>query len=237
MNSLKSRSLKVTGRVLLAILMGIFVLNAVGIVVSISSRLPTPLQSQPWSVGFVSHTTMWAVSLILILFLSRGKVRSFGFCLGRNYKMAWILIPGAAVGVALTTVLHLFPEGSRAFQPEYSFVQTVIFVWFYASVSEELLTRGLIQSFLAPLTEYGFAVFGIRISLPVLTGALFFGLMHAALLTTGMGLLPVMSIVVFAAVLGLIAGYHKEQTGSLIPAMLVHAFGNLGGYCMKLLIS
>ena len=148
-----------------------------------------------------------------------------------------IIIPGTIAGLALTTVLHLLPEGSDTFHPDYSFAQTIIFIWFYASVSEEILTRGLIQSFLIPLSGHGFDVFGVRISLPVITGALFFGLMHAALLTTGMALYPVISIVVFATILGLIAGFQREQTGSLIPAILVHAFGNIGAYCMETFIS
>ncbi|MDH4155756.1 MAG: CPBP family intramembrane metalloprotease [candidate division Zixibacteria bacterium] len=231
------RSLRVAGRVLVAILMGIFVLNSVAVVVMNSDRLPSALRSQPWSEGFLSHTIMWLISLILILVVSRGKLRSFGFCRGEKYKTAQIIIPGAVAGLALATVLHLFPEDSEAFQRDYSFVQTVIFVWLYASVSEEILTRGLIQGFLNPLVQYGFSIFGVRISLPVLTGALFFGLMHAALLTTGMALFPVISIVVFASVLGLIAGYQREQTGSLIPAIIVHALGNIGGYCIGLFIA
>ncbi len=189
-------------------------------------------------MGLLAETIpMWMISLILILIVSRGKLRSFGFCLGKNYKTAQIIIPAAVTGLALAAVLYLIPEGSDAFQPDYPFAQTVIFVWLYASVSEEILTRGLIQSFLTPLSEYGFSVFGVRISLPIVTGALFFGLMHAALLTTGMALFPVISIVVFASILGLIAGYQREQTGSLIPAILVHAIGNIGGYCMEMFTS
>ena len=230
-----SRSLRVPGRVLVAILMGLFVLSSVGMVVSNSNRLPSAIQSQPWFKGFLSHTTMWTISLILMLFISKGKLRSVGFCRGKKYKMTSIVIPGTVVGVAMATVLRLFPEGPNSSELEYSFVQTIIFISLYASVSEELLTRGLIQSFLTPLVAYGFTIFGVRISLPVLTGALFFGLMHTALLTTGMALFPVISIVVFATVLGLIAGYQRERTGSLIPAIIIHAFGNIGGYCVKML--
>jgi membrane protease YdiL (CAAX protease family) len=217
--------------------MGVFVLNSVAVVVLNSDRLPSAVGSQTWSEGFLSHTAMWTISLILILIVSKGKLRSFGFCRGKNYKTAQIIIPGTVAGVALAAVLHLFPEGSNSFHLDYSFAQTVIFVWLYASVSEELLTRGLIQSFLTPLADYGFTIFGVRISLPVLIGALFFGLMHAALLTTGMALFSVISIVVFSSVLGLIAGYHREQTGSLIPAIIVHALGNIGGYCMGMFIA
>lgn len=217
--------------------MGVFVLNSVAVVVFNSDRLPSTIQSQPWYEGFLSHTTMWMISMILILIVSKGRLRSFGFCWGKKYRTAQIIIPGTVAGLAMATVLYMFPEGSDSFQLDYSFTQTVIFVWLYASVGEEILTRGLIQSFLIPLAEYGFSVFGVRISLPVLTGALFFGLMHAALLTTGMALFPVIIIVVFASMVGLIAGYQREQTGSLIPAIIVHALGNVGGSCIEMFIA
>jgi len=227
-------SLRIAGRVLVAILMGVIVLNFVALAVMNSDSLPSVIRSQPWSDAFLSHTTMWIISLILILIVSKGKLRSFGFQRGENYKIAQMVISGTVVGLALAIVLHFIQEGDNPSQPNYSFVHTVIFVWFYASISEELLTRGLIQGFLSKLDKLGFTLFGVRTSLPVLIGALFFGLMHTALLTTGMALLPVLSIVVFATILGLIAGHHREQTGSLIPAIIVHIFGNIGGYCLKI---
>ena len=219
----------------MAVLLGFVVLNIIAIVVMKSDFLPVAIQSQPWSEGALSHTVMWLVSLILILIISKGKLSAYGIQLGKDYRWAQMIILGFATGAAFTVMLNAFPETSNALLPDYSFAQTVIFVWLYASICEEILTRGLIQSFLAPLTMYGISISGLRISLPVLVGALFFGLMHLGLLTTGADLLQVIIIVAFATVLGVIAGYHREQTGSIIPAIIVHMFGNIGGYCMGLL--
>jgi membrane protease YdiL (CAAX protease family) len=36
-------------------------------------------------------------------------------------------------------------------------------------------------------------------------------------------------ICVSASLLGLVAGYHRQETGSLVPAILVHALFNVGG--------
>jgi len=197
--------------------------------------LPDAMRSQPFTEGFLNHTPMWLVSLVLILIISKGKLAAYGFHVGKDYRIKQAIALGAGTGIAFALILNLFPEAD-AFQRDYTFLQTVVFVWLYASVSEEILTRGLIQGFLTPLVRYGFSVLGVRISLPVLVSALFFGLMHLVVLTTGVAVLPVIGYVVFASVLGFIAGYHREKTGSLIPAIMVHMFGNIGGYCTGLLV-
>ena len=64
-------------------------------------------------------------------------------------------------------------------------------------------------------------------SVPVLTSALFFGAMHVVLWPI---LGPAALVVIcLAAILGLIAGHYREKTGSLIPAILIHAFFDIGG--------
>lgn len=235
MGSAEHRGLKAAGRVLVAILLGFVVLNVIAIAVMKSDFLPAAIQSQPWSEGALSHTAMWLVSLLLILTISKGKPSTYGFQLGGSYRWALMVVAGLATGVVFAVILNVLPEGDSALLPDYTLAQTVIFVWLYASISEEILTRGLIQGFLTPLAGRGVSIFRLRLSLPVLVGALFFGLMHLGLLTTGAALLPVLVLVVFATVLGIIAGYHREQTGSLIPAIIVHMFGNIGGYCAGLL--
>ena len=199
--------------------------------------LPAAVQSQPWAVGFLSHTAMGLFSLILIWIISRGRAATFGLCLGSGYKPGQLVIPGIIIGVSLTALLRVFGNKSTGLDLGYSFGQTVIFVWLYASVCEEILARGLIQGFLEQLKMYGFSVAGVRISLPVLIGALFFGLMHAALLTTGADLHSVLMYVVFAALLGLVAGYQREQTGSIIAAIIVHASGNVGGTVAEMVLN
>jgi membrane protease YdiL (CAAX protease family) len=92
-----------------------------------------------------------------------------------------------------------------------------------------VLTRGLVQGFLEPLKDYGLRVFRLRLSIPVIVGAVFFGLMHLALLSTGADAAAVVTIALFAVVLGLIAGYYRESTGSLWPAILVHFLFNVWG--------
>jgi membrane protease YdiL (CAAX protease family) len=236
MSDLKYRRLRVAGRILAAVFLGFLVLSSVGVIISIAHIRQLAILSQPWAEGFLSHTSMWLFSLILILIVSKGKLRSYGFCVGNEYRMATMIILGTFTGIALEVVLKAIPNSATSIELNYTFTQTILFVWMYASISEEVLTRGLIQSFLAPLSRYKMSFASVRISLPVLVSALFFGLMHLGLLTTGAAWPPVLCYVIFASVLGLIAGYQRERTGSIIPAIIVHIFGNIGGYCMSMLL-
>ena len=105
-------------------------------------------------------------------------------------------------------------------------LQLVVFVWVYASISEELLTRGLLQTLLSGNPRGG-APAPRRLSMPVLVSGLFFGSMHIVLVKSmGPAAVPVILMAVF---LGLIAARYRERTGSLLPAIIVHALFNIGG--------
>ena len=36
-------------------------------------------------------------------------------------------------------------------------------------------------------------------------------------------------VIVLTSLLGIVAGYYREKTGSLIPAIIIHALFNIGG--------
>jgi membrane protease YdiL (CAAX protease family) len=86
-----------------------------------------------------------------------------------------------------------------------------------------------------PLKKYGFTLAKKYISLPVIIGALFFGTMHLMLLTTGMNIFMVGAVFVSTCVLGLIAGYYREKTASLIPAIVAHMIFNIVGTVLSML--
>jgi membrane protease YdiL (CAAX protease family) len=62
------------------------------------------------------------------------------------------------------------------------------------------------------------------LSLPVIFGGLYFGMMHIVAIKR-MGPL----VILFTTLLGLVAGYYREKTKSLIPAIIIHALFNIGG--------
>ena len=194
------------------------------------------LQTQLWLVLFINHTAMLVFSIIIMLAVSKGKLSRYGFKLAGNIQLKHVISWGLGLGIISTLIEAALPGKESIVWEELSFLQTVVFVWLYASICEEVFVRGLIQSSLSPLTQYGFTVFERRISLPVLISALLFGLVHLVQSAMGAGSYQVLVIVFFAFALGMVAGYQRERTESLVPAIMVHMFANVGGSLASYLI-
>jgi membrane protease YdiL (CAAX protease family) len=137
-----------------------------------------------------------------------------------------------ALPTAVLSLPSIFasPGTSRPSGPGAGFtpLQTILFIWIYASICEEVLTRGLLQSYLSiggrGVSE---ASSGFRLSMPVVTSGIFFGAMHVVLIPLmGPAAIP---LIVLTAGLGLVAAHYRERTGSLAPAIIIHALFNIGG--------
>jgi membrane protease YdiL (CAAX protease family) len=186
--------------------------------VSGASFLPT---------SFVTHTVMFVLSMATMWLLSKGRLDLYGITRG-TYKFSprivmWVL-PTAVLSVASTIAL----QGGQGpgFPIELTKCQIVVFVWVYASICEELLTRGLLQTLLGGNSRVGPGA-PRKLSMPVIVSALFFGAMHLVLVKSmGLAAVPIILVVVF---LGLVAARYRERTGSLLPAIIVHALFNIGG--------
>jgi len=220
MSILKNQAITAIVKIIVAILLGLFVLMVGAFIMSLDG-LPELIRS--------NHTTMLFLSLLIILILSKGRISSYGFKLTRDIRLKQITLWSFGIAVVGTLLQAFIPGKGLTFLEGFSFPRVVIFIWIYASICEEVLTRGLIQGYLKPLVKYGFTIFKPRISLPVLVGALFFGSMHLALLTMGVGSFMVFTIVLLAFILGIIAGYYREKTGSIIPAIITHMVFNISG--------
>ena len=217
------RSLPVLFRLLVALVLGI----ALSV---ISLKTPDILirsESSPiWLHAALTHSIMWILSLVVIGLLSRGNLASYGLTQG-DFRLTggiflWV-IPTAILSTLGFIVSRSGVEikGGLGYSP----LQTVIFVWIYASISEEIFTRGLLQSYLSPLSPYGINLSQkLRLSLPVIFSGLYFGMMHIVAVKR-MG--P--PLILFTTLLGLVVGYYREKTKSLIPAIIIHALFNIGG--------
>jgi membrane protease YdiL (CAAX protease family) len=191
--------------------------------------LSTLMRTELWFVLFINHTAMLVLSLGIMLVVGKGKLSRYGFQLATNGHLRQVVLWGLGLGIVSTLIEAIVPGKEGSITGEMSLLQIVVFVWLYASISEEVFVRGLIQSSLSRLAKYGFIAFGRRISFPVLASALLFGLLHLVQSAMGAGGYQVLVIVLSAFVLGLMAGYHRERTGSLVPAIVVHLFANAGG--------
>jgi len=191
----------------------------------------------------ISQTVFFILSLALIFFLPGEKKSTYGL---RGVRTGQLIKPVVvAIGVCLlffflTAVVMVVtgppgggPGGPAANKGLLNFILTVVII---ASICEEVFSRGLIQGFLSPLKEHGFTLSKTRISLPVTICALLFGLGHLCLLGA-MDTRIVVPIVISSTVLGCIAGYYREKTGSLLPAIAVHmTFNIVSGVVPRLLM-
>ena len=229
MDRFNQRTSDATSLVVSAVFLGIVVLFAAW-GCSRAVRYLAVAGSPEWMSVFVNYGIMLAVSLILILASSMGDASRFGFTRpkirgGYGTGITWGVILGAMASVSSLASR----AGGLSPLKGLSFVQIVLLVWVLASVTEEILVRGYVQSYLEPLTDRGFSVFHLRISLPVIVSAIFFAAMHIILLATGTSFLVTYIVVVFAFFLGLVAAYQRERTGSILPAIAAHVSFNVGG--------
>jgi len=181
----------------------------------------------------IQFVFFWA-SLALMAVLSRGRVSAYGLRGTGPSEIRRVIAVAGSVAVvigllsAVGSVVAGAGSGGGPSSAVRGLLKLIVSVWIVASVSEELLFRGLIQSFLEPLREHGFGFFGRRVSLPVTVAAIGFGLVHLGLLTMAPPPM-VAAVVVSATVLGFIAGYYREKTGSIVPAIVAHFVFNVLG--------
>jgi membrane protease YdiL (CAAX protease family) len=183
----------------------------------------------PWTSIFVNYSMMLAVTLVLVLASSMGDPTGFGFVLPRRGSYGLCVTWGLVLGIAATIVMLFAGTGGVSVMGGLGFWQMVLLVWIFASVAEEVLVRGYVQGYLEPLRGYGFTVFRMRFSLPVILSALFFSCMHLILLSTSTSPMAVYFIMLFTFFLGLVAAYHREKSESLLPPIAAHIFFNVGG--------
>ena len=81
----------------------------------------------------------------------------------------------------------------------------------------------------------GIRIFRLRLGLPVLISGAAFGLGHLCLLPFFPPLF-LAQIVASCTLTGLIAGYFRERTGSLLPAVAAHVAANAAGWAIPALV-
>jgi membrane protease YdiL (CAAX protease family) len=214
-----------------AVLAGFAVFGAAGLFAqTLSVTLPEEMPDREWVVTCVFQLLMAALATGIMLAAGRGRLARFGFRRPRRFsalRLAGVVLGTEAVVAAAFVA---FPqEGPGHFAADFSLFQIIVGILLIASTCEEVVSRGLVMGLLTPLGDRGVTVAGLRLSLPVITAALYFSTMHVPLLL--MGIDPVLGVRILIAtfLLGLIAGHYRETTGSLLPAVLAHMLANVFG--------
>jgi len=182
----------------------------------------------------ILQISMLILSLLLIYFIGKRRYADFGFqstkiriILKAFFTAIWISFVLFILN-AISIMITGMPEGMGQGPLSNSLFKNIISIWILASIIEEIFYRGFLQTFLNPLKDIGLKLGKVYLSLPIIAAAIMFSLMHFCLL----GRMPdrmVYFVIVNAFILGLIAGYFREKTGSLIPAYFVHLAFNVVG--------
>jgi membrane protease YdiL (CAAX protease family) len=229
MQALFKKSIVLFIRAILALILALVVLSVESLLTTFFEMHPELSWSHAWPSKIAGFVITMVFLITIVLILSAGKISKYGFKIAVKIR----LLPTAAVcliaGALATLTGHFTGGGGLDFAKEFTFLQVIVFIWIFRSIIEESIFRGLVQSFLEPLGPAGLKVSRWYLSLPVIIGAVSFALVHLMLLTLGTDLSTVLTIVAFALLLGLIAGYCREKSGSLLPAIIVHALFNVGG--------
>ncbi len=193
--------------------------------------------------GDVTQTSFLILSLVLIILFTRGKVSNYGLKgvkLGKLKNPVLFGIVWSFAAVSIGAVLRIIIDSPGGNDGEMmmpgGLLKPILSVWILASISEEIFFRGFLQSFFMPLKQYGLRLFKAYLSAPVMICAVWFGLGHLGLLSI-MSSDIVIAIVLNAIVLGLLAGYYREKTGSIIPAIVVHMIFNIVGSFITVILT
>ena len=165
----------------------------------------------------IAITFLVAFTLVLLLARPPAGTAEFGFRIPNTRYLTIGTALGLILGVAVTFLSHLFPS-----KPPFDvshLAPWMIGLYFImgSPVQEEIIFRGLIQSMLERRWMITFSVFGPSLSGAVAFTAGLFGIIH---LEAGV------AVTIGAIVLGLVAGELRRRSGSLLPAVILHALFN-----------
>jgi len=158
-----------------------------------------------------------AILLIFLFARARHGFAEFGFCIPSSRYVGIAFASGLTLGLVAAFLNHLFPS-----KPPFDasgFVPWKIGLYFIvgASVQEEVIFRGLIQSIVEERWPASFRICGISISGAVAFSAALFGVVH---LEVGV------AVALSAVMLGLVAGELRRRSGGLFSAIVVHSLFN-----------
>lgn len=165
----------------------------------------------------IAITSLVAFTLVLLLARPPAGIVEFGFRIPNTLYLATGTALGFILGVGVTVLSHLFPS-----KPPFDvsrFAPWMIGLYFIIAspIQEEIIFRGLIQSILERRWMITFSVLGGSLSGAVAFTAVLFGIIH---LEAGV------AVATGAIILGLVAGELRRRSGSLLPAIIVHALFN-----------
>jgi membrane protease YdiL (CAAX protease family) len=173
-----------------------------------------------------------AIALAAMAFLARRRhssLAAYGFKSATLRQLVLALVLGLVFALGLKALSRILPLGASADLGDLKQWQVILFFWIAAPVQEETIFRGLIQCVVQARDprEFRVGVGDFKLPFAVLVSALLFAAVHIATVRLGSSLSEALFVVFGAFVLGILAGWLRWKSGSLLPAILVHLLFNM----------
>lgn len=179
--------------------------------------------------SFVTHTSMLILSVIAIFIFGKRNFKSYGFQKGKKIKWLVPIIIALSLGATATLVTLVLKISGIQAAKNLTFPEVILYIWFVASICEEILMRGFLQSYLSPLKDMSVNLGVVKVNVPTFIAALLFSLMHLIIIKSGADFFTVVVILIFTFCVGILAGFYRSKSESLIPAVILHMLANVGG--------
>lgn len=204
------------------------------------SDITLPYIKNYFELSVYSENTVFKLYILIlsistILILNNGSLKNYGFNTAKNinyFKMSLIsvgiIIGSTIIGAIIFMAIlnNIFPnESTKLLSKPNSLIELILVIWIWSSICEEVLVRGLMQSFMNHLKNIKI----VRLSLPVIISGLFFGAMHLFHINSEMNIWYVCFMVFHTSILGILAAFYREKSESLIPSILIHIIANILG--------
>jgi membrane protease YdiL (CAAX protease family) len=234
--------------IILALAATVLVIELSGLIANpVSEFLKLNFELNFYTGNVITKFFMLLFSILAILLINGGRLKGFGFKIPSKFGYVRLIL--LTIGIALASFIFgsivfiailnsVFPIESIGgsaigFPEQQSLLEIILTVWIWSSLCEEVLTRGLLQGIIQHLDSKKF----LRLSLPVWISGIFFGLMHTRLIFGGMSFWFVAFVVFNTSIIGLLAAYYREKSGSIFPAFLVHVIANIVGFLPSLFVN
>jgi membrane protease YdiL (CAAX protease family) len=172
----------------------------------------------PVAIALIIGISLFLSLAIISWFALRGMgFAAFGFAVPSIRSMLLAFGLGLPLALGVTWLASAFPSHAPFDVASLQRWQGVLYFLVAAPVQEEVIFRGLVQSFLQARWSEALAVCGTQVALAVICTTVLFALVH---LRSGL------ATVVGALVLSVLAGELRRRSGSLLPAVVVHSLFN-----------
>jgi membrane protease YdiL (CAAX protease family) len=181
-----------------------------------------------WILAVMVHIPQFVIPLLLIIFMTRGRIREYGFTTEASppFTHRRMLGLGLLFGLLMSLrYIRQFIGNTPLDIPRPITISTasgnLAFQWIVVGLSEETMFRGFIQTYLMNNLEGQVKILGHEFHIGTVIGAIIWGAFHLVNIVI-MPWNTLLFYVFLTTAAGLAMGYVFHESGSLLSTIIVH---------------